>query len=152
MVSLKKFEDDTQKIILNTKGIIKDLNTDLLEFLKYVENSTDEVAENSESALVKHIHKKVNAVKRDKTTEVHFLKECEAQFGSYKLLERDREKIEEGREEGKAELLVKQLERKLKEIPENYKKLIMNLQEEKIDEIGLNIFDIEKIEELDKYL
>ena len=65
-----KFQDDTQKIILNTKGIIKDLNTDLLEFLKYVENSTDEVAENSESDLVKHIHKKVNAVKRDKTMEV----------------------------------------------------------------------------------
>ena len=70
MVSLKKFEDDTQKIILNTKGIIKDLNTDLLEFLKYVENSTDEVAENSESDLVKHIHKKVNGIKRDKTMEV----------------------------------------------------------------------------------
>ena len=27
---------------------------------------------------------------------MHFLKECEAQFGTYKLLERDREKIEEG--------------------------------------------------------
>ena len=65
-----KFQDDTQKIILNTKGIIKDLNTDLLEFLKYVENSTDEVAENSESDLVKHIHKKVNGIKRDKTMEV----------------------------------------------------------------------------------
>lgn len=31
---------------------------------------------------------------------MHLLKECEAQFGTYKLLERDREKIEEGREEG----------------------------------------------------
>lgn len=29
-----------------------------------------------------------------------FLKEFEAQFRNYKLLERDREKIEEGREEG----------------------------------------------------
>ncbi len=27
---------------------------------------------------------------------MHFLKECEAQFGTYKILERDREKIEEG--------------------------------------------------------
>ena len=31
---------------------------------------------------------------------MHLLKECEAQFGTYKLLERDREKIEEGIEKG----------------------------------------------------
>lgn len=31
---------------------------------------------------------------------MHLLKEWEAQFGTYKILERDREKIEEGREEG----------------------------------------------------
>lgn len=31
---------------------------------------------------------------------MHILKECEAQFGTYKILERDREKIEEGVEKG----------------------------------------------------
>ena len=31
---------------------------------------------------------------------MHFLKEGKAQFGTYKLLERDKEKIEEGIEQG----------------------------------------------------
>jgi hypothetical protein len=35
---------------------------------------------------------------------MHILKECEAQFGTYKLLERDREKIEEGKEEKALEI------------------------------------------------
>ncbi|MFT8352677.1 MAG: hypothetical protein ABF685_27630 [Clostridium saccharoperbutylacetonicum] len=35
--------DEAEKIILNTKGIMKDLNDELLEFLNYVENSRDEV-------------------------------------------------------------------------------------------------------------
>ena len=81
-----KLRDDTRKIVLNTKGYIKDLNSELLEFLSYVENSSDEVADNAEGTLVKNIHKRVNAVKRDKNTEVEFMT----------LLERDREKIEEG--------------------------------------------------------
>ncbi|OOM68704.1 hypothetical protein [Clostridium sp. BL-8] len=34
---------------------------------------------------------------------MHFLKEGEAQFGNYKQLERDREKIEEGIEQGEKE-------------------------------------------------
>lgn len=81
-----KLKDDTRKIVLNTKGYIKDLNSELLEFLSYVENSSDEVADNAEGTLVKNIHKRVNVVKRDKNTEVEFMT----------LLERDREKIEEG--------------------------------------------------------
>lgn len=85
-----KLKDDTQKIILNTKGYINDISTELIEFLKYVEESTDTVAEKAESNLVKHIHERVNAVKNDKNTEVEFMT----------LLERDREKMEEGRAEG----------------------------------------------------
>ena len=85
-----KLNDDTQKIILNTKGIIDDLDEELLSFLKYVEDSSDEIAENAKGTLVKHIHKRVLDVKKDKKVEVEFMT----------LLERDREKIEEGREEG----------------------------------------------------
>ena len=63
------------------------------------------------------------------------------------LLERDREKIEEG----KTELLLKQLNRKFKELPKIYEEKIMNLSEEKVEEIGLNIFDLESIEDLKKF-
>lgn len=47
--------------------------------------------------------KRLRKVKNDISVEAEFmpfLKEFEAQFRNYKLLERDREKIEEGREEG----------------------------------------------------
>ena len=132
-----KLKDDAQKIILNTKGCINDLDIEILEFLNYVEDSTDSVAANAKSELVKHIHERVNAVKKDKNMEVEFMT----------LLERDREKIEEG----KTELLLKQLNRKFKELPKIYEEKIMNLSEEKVEEIGLNIFDLESIEDLKKF-
>ncbi|WP_234121623.1 Rpn family recombination-promoting nuclease/putative transposase [Clostridium hydrogenum] len=85
--------DESQKIILNTKGIMKDLNEELLEFLNYVENSTDDIAEKSRGRLVKNIHRRVQKVKNDISVEVEFMT----------LLERDREKIEEGRKKGREE-------------------------------------------------
>lgn len=88
-----KLMDDTNKIILNTKGIMNDLSDELIGFLNYVENSNDKTAENSKGTLVKNIHKKVIKVKNDASVEVEFMT----------LLERDREKIEEGRKEGRKE-------------------------------------------------
>jgi predicted transposase/invertase (TIGR01784 family) len=85
--------DEAQKIILNTKGIIKDLSEELLEFLAYVEDSTDGTVKHSKGNLVKNIHKRVQEVKNDISVEVEFMT----------LLERDREKIEEGREKGRVE-------------------------------------------------
>lgn len=79
-------EDDTNKIILNTKGIMKDLNEELIEFLEYVEHSDDTTAKKTKGTLVKNIHKKVIEVKNNASVEVEFMT----------LLERDREKLEEG--------------------------------------------------------
>ena len=88
-----KLKDDTHKIILNTKGIIKDLSDELIEFLKYVEHSDDKTAEEARGTLVKNIHKRVIEVKNNPKVEVEFMT----------LLERDREKLEQGREEGREE-------------------------------------------------
>ena len=85
--------DEAQKIVLNTKGIINDLSEELLEFLAYVEDSTDDTVKHAKGNLVKNIHKRVREVKNDISVEVEFMT----------LLERDREKIEEGREEGREE-------------------------------------------------
>jgi hypothetical protein len=82
--------DEAEKIILNTKGFMKDLSEELLEFLAYVEDSRDEVVKNFNGNLVKSIHKRVKEVKNDVSMEVEFMT----------LLERDREKIEEGIEQG----------------------------------------------------
>ena len=85
-----KLQDDTHKIILNTKGIKNDLSEELIGFLEYVEHSDSTTAEQSKGTLVKNIHKKVVEVKNNSNVEVEFMT----------LLERDREKIEEGRLEG----------------------------------------------------
>ncbi len=89
-----KLKDDINKIVLNTKGIMKDLSDELIEFLKYVEHSDDKTAEESMGTLVKNIHKRVIEVKNNPNVEVEFMT----------LLERDREKIEEGREEERLEI------------------------------------------------
>lgn len=82
--------DEAQKIILNTKGLMKDLSDELLEFLTYVEDSTDDIVNKFKGNLVENIHKRVQEVKNYVSMEVEYMT----------LLERDREKIEEGREEG----------------------------------------------------
>lgn len=74
----------------------------MMEFLKYIENSTDEVAKISKSELVKLINQKVNRLKEDKKVEVEYMT----------LLERDKEKIQEGIEKGKIEAS-KQMAKKL---------------------------------------
>lgn len=86
--------DETGKIFLNTQGSMRDVDDEMLEFLTYIENSTDAVANSAKSKLVKEINEKVSYLKKDKSMEVGYMT----------LLERDREKYEEGREEGKLEV------------------------------------------------
>ncbi|MCC9293910.1 DUF4351 domain-containing protein [Clostridium sp. WLY-B-L2] len=60
------------------------------------------------------------------------------------------EEREKGRKE-KAELLIEQLRKKFNGLPENYENKIENLSNDKIKAIGVDIFDIEKIEDLERY-
>lgn len=60
--------------------------------------------------------------------------------------------MEKGRAaEGKVELLLKQLTKKFKKIPEEYRKKIKELSDETLEIIGLEIFDMKDIKELEKY-
>ena len=61
------------------------------------------------------------------------------------------EGIKEGEKKGKAEILIKQLIKKFKSVPQGYKDKINNLPEDTIDVIATDIFDLEKIEDLEKY-
>jgi predicted transposase/invertase (TIGR01784 family) len=73
------------------------MNKEMLDFLKYVEHSNDETANTLNSTLVKNIHNKVKKVKNNHEIEVEYMT----------LLDRDREKREEGRLEGKIEIVKK---------------------------------------------
>lgn len=57
---------------------------------------------------------------------------------------------EEGIEKGK-EMLIKQLIKKFKIVPDEYKKKIMALPQDVIEVIGTEIFDINSLDELKKY-
>jgi hypothetical protein len=57
-----------------------------------------------------------------------------------------------GKAEGKAELLIKLLTKRFKKIPKDYVVKIMMLPEATIEIIGTEIFDFEKIEDIEKYL
>lgn len=63
--------------------------------------------------------------------------------------------IEEGKAEGKTtgktEILIKLLIKKFKSVPNEYKEIIKKLPEETIDVIATDIFDLENVQELEKY-
>ncbi|WP_434305019.1 DUF4351 domain-containing protein [Clostridium botulinum] len=61
------------------------------------------------------------------------------------------EGIQKGKEKGKAELLIKQLMRKFKKVPNEYKEKIKLLPEETIELIATDIFELNSIEELEQY-
>jgi len=153
--------DEAKKIVLNTKGIMNDLSEELLEFLGYIEDSTDDKVNHLKGNLVKTIHKKVQEVKNDVSMEVeymHLLKECEAQFGTYKLLERDREKIEEGIEKERENSRLKDIGRvkslltkKFGVLYKEYNPKIESLDSDKLNLIIENILDIENLDEVEKY-
>ena len=138
-------DDGTKKIILNTKGTLDDVDSEMHDFLRYIETSTDYIASQSSGKLVKHIHNKVVEVKNSEKVQVEYMT----------LLERDREKIEEGIEQGieigKADLLIKQLNKKFENLPELYVEKIKELQEDKLEEIGMDIFDMNSVDDLKKY-
>ena len=92
IITLKELtlENEANKIVLNTKSVMKDLSDELIDFLNYVEHSDDKTANNSNGTLVKNIHKRVLEVKNDVRMEVEYMT----------LTERDRENREEGRLEG----------------------------------------------------
>lgn len=86
--------DETTKVFLNTKGTLEDADKEMLEFLYYIEHTNNEVASQSTSELIKVLNEKVNTIKDDKSVEVEWMT----------LLERDREKFQEGVEQTKIEV------------------------------------------------
>ncbi|OFI06666.1 hypothetical protein CLOACE_08210 [Clostridium acetireducens DSM 10703] len=61
------------------------------------------------------------------------------------------EGFQQGIVQGKAELLIKQLMKKFKKVPNEYKEKIKTLPNETIELIAMDIFDLKSIEELEQY-
>lgn len=99
-----KLEDGATRIFLNTKGKNPDeVSRELIDFLKYVENTDDKTAEASNSELIKKIHECVKQVKSSEEIGVKYMQAWEE-----KVYER-----EEGREEGELLKLIKMVCKKI---------------------------------------
>lgn len=91
--------DGATRIFLNTKGQNnEEVSKELVEFLDYVENTTDENAIKSGSERIKRIHERVCQVKESEGVGVRYMQALEAKY--YERLEAREEGIAEGRSLG----------------------------------------------------
>lgn len=59
--------------------------------------------------------------------------------------------IEKGIDKGKVELLIMQLLKKFKKVPNEYQEKIKEMPSQVLETIAIDIFDLEKIEDLERY-
>ena len=102
-------EDGAVRVFINTKGRNPEgFSREFLDFMRYISETTDEAAENTESERIKRIHRNVRRVKESERMGVKYMQAWEE-----KALEREDGRAEgraEGKEIGAAENLVKNVE------------------------------------------
>ncbi|WP_419547837.1 DUF4351 domain-containing protein, partial [Microcystis sp.] len=60
--------------------------------------------------------------------------------------------IQQGRQQGEAYLLLRQLQRRFGEIPQNLEETIRNLPVERLEDLGLALLDFSTLTDLDNWL
>lgn len=109
-----KLEDGAVRIFLNTRGKNpEDISPELVEFLHYLEHTTDSAAGRTNSEYIKRIHNRVCKVKSNEEVGIKYMQAWEERYydreeareEGFKIgLEEGREKgLKEGREEGRVE-------------------------------------------------
>lgn len=104
----KPLGDETCRIFLSTKGKNeKDVPQELVQFLHYMENSTDSYVESKDTeASIKKLHEKVKQIKKNADLEGKYM------TGAELLRISAEEGKVEGKAEGKAEAIIELLESK----------------------------------------
>lgn len=93
--------DAATRIFLNTHGTHPELvSPELIEFLNYMEHTTDEVAASCESPRIKQMHERIQSIRNNEQIGVKYMQQWEE-----KILEQ-KENQEIGRREGRQEGLV----------------------------------------------
>lgn len=138
-----KLDDKAVRIFLNTRGENADeVSPELVSFLHYLENTTDHVADQSESERIRRIHKRVREVRMNEGAGVRYMQAWEERY--YDKQEAREEGLAEGRVEGRIEGRVEGRTNLLKEIVG--KKLKKNKTPEEIaDALEEDINTIQKI-------
>ena len=104
-----KLEDGARRIFINTKGKNREgFSKEFLDFMEYVNATTDEVASKSQSPRIKKIHDRVCNVKKSEKVGVKLMQAWEELY--YEKLEAREAGLEEGRKEGRKEGRIEGLE------------------------------------------
>lgn len=105
-------KDGAVRIFLNTKGTNDDeISTELKEFLHYIENTTDDVVEQSESCNIRKIHERVCKVRTSEEVGVKYMQAWEEKY--FAMEEAKEIGLAEGRAEGREMKLRELIEKKL---------------------------------------
>ena len=103
-----KLNDGATRIFLNTRGKHPELvSPELIELLKYMERSTDEVSRECKSKRIQEMHRRVCQIKASEKTEVKYMQSWEERI----MIKQ--EGIAEGRIEGEKVLLKSLIEKKM---------------------------------------
>ena len=103
-----KLDDGATRIFLNTRGKHPELvSPELIELLKYMEHSTDEISEACESKRIQEMHRRVCQIRASEKTEVKYMQSWEERI----MIKQ--EGIAEGRIEGEKALLKSLIEKKM---------------------------------------
>ena len=101
-----KLDDGATRIFLNTRGKHPELvSPELIELLKYMEHSTDEISEACESKRIQEMHRRVCQIRASEKTEVKYMQSWEERI----MIKQ--EGIAEGRIEGEKALLKSLIEK-----------------------------------------
>ena len=97
-----KLNDGARRIFINTKGNnSEDFSEEFLDFMEYINKTTNMVAEKSKSNKIQKIHSRVRSVKDSEKVGVKLMQAWEERY--YDRLEAREAGLAEGREAGHAE-------------------------------------------------
>ena len=101
-----KLNDGATRIFLNTRGKHPELvSPELIELLKYMEHSTDEVSEVCKSERIQKMHRRICQIKASEKTEVKYMQSWEEKILIKQEGIAEGEQI--GRSKGKTEIVKK---------------------------------------------
>jgi len=83
-----KLDDGATRIFLNTRGEHPELvPSELIELLKYMQHSTDEVSGACESRRIQEMHRRVCQIRASEKTEVKYMQTWEEKIQNEKAAE-----------------------------------------------------------------
>ena len=122
--------DGAVRIFLNTRGTNGDeVPKELVEFLHYMENTTDRAAAETESERIRRIQERVNRAKKSEAVGMRFMREIEERNTARE--EGRAEGRTEGIAQGRSESILEVLEN-VGDVPENVKERIRSQKDEEV--------------------